>query len=835
MKKLFKGISIASILALTAVSAASCGNAKADVLDENIDTQLNATSFGNATTANSIDNGNIFHAWDWSMTTIQANLDSIKAAGFTTIQTSPMQPQKDYWAGNTSKEAWWKLYQPLGFSIATKNNALGTKTQLKSMVSAAHNKGLKVIVDVVANHLAGSYDHFDASIREYEPEIYGSNGYLSGGAKLHSETYNGASNSWCTTNGNIGLPDLNTHDSHVQQRVLSLCKEYIDCGVDGFRFDAAKHIETDNGSEPYGASQFWPTVINGTTAYAKSKGKATPYYYGEILDTCGDNRSYSWYTKYMDVIDNKTGNDLRKGYNSGYPTAQSAYYTTNMPGDKVVVWAESHDTYANDSKESTYVSTYNINKTYAIMGSRNGAEALYFARPTDGAWDSCSTKLGDKGSTAYTWKQVEGVNKFRNYWGTASEYVANNGGFAQVVRYNSSESGMVLVSSGSNYSVSNVAVPSVMKNGTYKDYVTGTTFTVSNGKVSGTIDNQSGIAVLYKDGGTSNSGSNSGSNTPTVPSTMDKNTVYFLNTKNWSNVYVYAWKGEGGSGNQNSNWPGVKMSNTGTKINGCYLYSYTSTNFLGKWEKVIFTNNNGSQTSDLTVSLNQYDAAGNVTLYTPSGSNNGSNNGSNTTTDKNTIYFINTKKWSTVYVYAWKGNGGSGNQNSAWPGVKMTKTGTKVGGYDLYSYTSSNFLGTWTNVIFTNGSAQTKDITITTNCYNAAGTASTYTPTTTTNTNNTVNNNVIYFINTKGWSTVYCYAWKGNGGSGNQLSSWPGVKMTKTSKKVNGYYVWKLESTNILTNWEKVIFTNNSGSQTKDITITTNCYNAAGTASTYNG
>ena len=56
--------------------------------------------------------------------------------------------------------------------------------------------------------------------------------------------------------------------------------------------------------------------------------------------------------------------------------------------------------------------------------------------------------------------------------------------------------------------------------------------------------------------------------------------------------------------------------------------------------------------------------------------------------------------------------------------------------------------------------------------------------------------------------------------------------MTKTSKKVNGYYVWKLESTNILTNWEKVIFTNGSA-QTKDITITTNCYNAAGTASTY--
>jgi alpha-amylase len=242
------------------------------------------TTLPNATLANSIDNGNIFHAWDWSMSTIKANLDSIKAAGFTTIQTSPMQPQKDYWAGNTSKEAWWKLYQPHGFSIATKNNALGTKSELHSMVNAAHNKGLKVIVDVVANHLAGYYDHFDQGVKEYEHTIYGSNGNISGGAKLHTETYNGASDSWCTKNGNIGLPsDLNTHDSYVQKRVLSLCKKYIDCGVDGFRFDAAKPIETDNSSEAYGASAFWPSVVNGTTSYSQSKGKAKPYYHGEIL------------------------------------------------------------------------------------------------------------------------------------------------------------------------------------------------------------------------------------------------------------------------------------------------------------------------------------------------------------------------------------------------------------------------------------------------------------------------------------------------------------------------------------------------------------------------
>ena len=170
---------------------------------------------------------------------------------------------------------------------------------------------------------------------------------------------------------------------------------------------------------------------------------------------------------------------------------------------------------------------------------------------------------------------------------------------------------------------------------------------------------------------------------------------------------------------------------------------------------------------------------------------------------------------------------------SNWPGVKMTKTSEKVGSYYVWKLQSTNILTNWEKVIFTNGSAQTKDITITTNCYNGSGTASTYTPSGSSN-NNTQNNNVIYFINTKNWSKVYVYAWKGNGGSGNQLSNWPGVKMTKTSEKVGSYYVWKLQSTNILTNWEKVIFTNGSA-QTKDITITTNCYNGSGTASTYNG
>ena len=69
--------------------------------------------------------GPILHCWNWSLKNIEDRLPSIKAAGYTAIQTSPLQPQKDFYAGGYWKNEWWKLYQPLGFEIATYNNALG--------------------------------------------------------------------------------------------------------------------------------------------------------------------------------------------------------------------------------------------------------------------------------------------------------------------------------------------------------------------------------------------------------------------------------------------------------------------------------------------------------------------------------------------------------------------------------------------------------------------------------------------------------------------------------------------------------------------------------------
>ena len=243
----------------------------------------------NVPTTLNIQDGTILHAWNWSMNAIKENMAAIKEAGYTAVQTSPMQTQKDYYSSSSWKDQWWKLYQPFGFDIATSNNAIGTKDDLIAMCKEAEKYGIKVIVDVVANHLAGdNTSKFSPKVKDYEPEIYNQN-------LMHNIGYTNDSSIQSVVQGAIGeFPDLKTESSVVQQEVLQLLKDYIDCGVDGFRFDAAKHIETPDDSADI-ASDFWPTVINGIRDYADHE----LFIYGEILNTPGDNFSISNYTKYI--------------------------------------------------------------------------------------------------------------------------------------------------------------------------------------------------------------------------------------------------------------------------------------------------------------------------------------------------------------------------------------------------------------------------------------------------------------------------------------------------------------------------------------------------------
>ncbi|MGD9761555.1 MAG: alpha-amylase family glycosyl hydrolase, partial [Candidatus Izemoplasmatales bacterium] len=461
---------------------------------ESTTTELNATSteqlLAQEPTALSgyltseVQDGTILHAWNWSMSVIENHLEEIAIAGFSTIQISPMQPQKDFFGIATWGATWWKLYQPLAFSIATENHSLGNKADLESLTLAADEFGIKIIVDVVANHLAGGDNlTLNTNVSTYETEIYDQ------GLIRQDNGYASDTSIFTVTRGSLGgFPDLQTDNLVVQERVLSLLKEYVDAGVDGFRFDAAKHIETPEDGTL--ASNFWPFVINGVKTYAEGKGIDDLYFYGEILNTPGPNREFSDYTPYMSITANNLSDTIRQAIISkNVTTMVNASYISGVSASETVLWAESHDNYAGEPGTTTSTPNSYITKTYVIHASRKDATTLYFARPNS------NTFMGEVGSYLWQSQEVAEANRFHNYFVGAEEYLSGSNGFFLNERYDANRFGVVIVDLNGTKNMTDIPVYN-LPDGSYHDQISESTFVVENGEISGTVGN-SGVAIVY--------------------------------------------------------------------------------------------------------------------------------------------------------------------------------------------------------------------------------------------------------------------------------------------------------------------------------------------------
>lgn len=489
MKKIRSILSIMMVLAILCSSFTFMGTVSA--------ADVNTTE--TSATPDNVQDGLILHAFCWGYSQIEANLDAIAAAGYTAIQTSPVQQPKDMNASTDISGQWWKLYQPASLSIGD-NTWLGTKAELKSLCTAAETKGLKIICDVVTNHLGassqdGTYKFAD-EVQKYEPTIWNAtNGALSGNQYFH-QLFGATSDSsvQSITQGWLSAcPDLNTGNQYIQDSVCDLLKECIECGVDGFRFDAAKHIETPDDGEY--ASDYWPTVIG----YAKSLNPDI-FVYGEILNTTGAGRSYASYTdEGLSITDNMASAQIRAGI-TGHNASGATVGTYNVgSASNAVLWAESHDTYLGTSENTTNVSNEDIVKTWAIVASRKDATALFFPRT-----DSMSMG-GSAVDTTYKSVAVTEINKFHNECVGVSETLGSSGNFAYVVR---GQKGVVIVNTNGTTASASISGTG-LADGEYTDMITGNKFTVSNGTVSGKIGS-TGVAVVSK-----------GSTTPTVSSSQE--------------------------------------------------------------------------------------------------------------------------------------------------------------------------------------------------------------------------------------------------------------------------------------------------------------------------
>ena len=819
--------------------------------------------------ADNVQQGQILQCWNWSYNSIKNNMKKIAEQGFSAVQTSPVQAIKEDVSSKTMND-WWLLYQPTYFDFDSNGyNGLGTKAEFTAMCEEAHKYGVKVLVDAVLNHMADNGGNnispmVDSDLRN-DSDCW------------HDITKNSSYESrtditqYCMNK----LPDLNTANTKVQSKAIAFLEECIDCGADGFRFDGAKHIETpvDSGV----ASNYWPNVLNAVTSYASSTRGITPYYYGEILNevTGSNDRSVASkvlnsYESYMSVTVNTLSNDVCTKINGGNASgaARTDYYymdSVQASAKKAVLWNESHDTYADGTTSGR--STEVMNKTWAVVGTRYGANAMYFARP-----NSKSTKMGTADETGWANKEVKAVNQFKNYYADQSESLSSSG---SIVYNERGTDGVVLVNClGTSTSVNVTAKK--MASGTYVDQITGNTFTVSGGKISGQIGS-TGIAVVYNavpagpkayvtpdsksyttdtltitlkysnatsgqysidngsyttftNGQTITIGSGLAYDTVTTvkvkatdgSTTSDvvtytytktdpskKPTLYFDNSSyNWSSVYVYVYNSEGTA--ENAEWPGVKMQLDSTT--GYYYYVLPDEFVDGL---VIFTESSSSTTNRYPADMEPGLAIGGTSkLFSAN------HKWSDYTPPTPTTVPTTSASTSVTTVPTERILIGDADLS----GIISVRDATLIQTYLAkgVTFTDDQLSASDTNG---DGIVSVRDAT-NIQCYLAkesgsdnntgkykdeiATTPTTVPAKTAAPTTEPVSDKItVYFNNTSSWSTPYIHYWNNEGAT----TTWPGVKMTKVSGKIYKYDVPK-EMTGI-------IFNNGSGTKTENLTMPT--------------
>lgn len=163
-----------------------------------------------------------FHGGD--LQGIINRMDYLKDLGVSTIWINPVfQNQKEF-----IDTAGYHGYWPIDFEKVEEHQ--GDWAKLKEMVDLAHEKDMKVILDVPLNHVA--WDHPWRKDPEKHDWFHNMGDIVDWNDPYqveHGDMY--------------GLPDLAQGNPEVYDYLLNICKNVIDkTGVDGFRLDAVMHI-----------------------------------------------------------------------------------------------------------------------------------------------------------------------------------------------------------------------------------------------------------------------------------------------------------------------------------------------------------------------------------------------------------------------------------------------------------------------------------------------------------------------------------------------------------------------------------------------------------------
>ena len=194
---------------------------------------------------------------------VLSKLDYIKSLGVDAIWFSPLyvSPQKDY-----------------GYDIADYRAIqpeYGTMDDFKAVLNGAHERGLRVIMDLVVNHTSDQHKWFleskkgdDNPYHDYYYWRKGKNGrrpnnWMSTFAGPAWE-YDKDLDEYYLHLFAVEQPDLNMDNPKVREEVKDIMRFWLDMGVDGFREDVITFISKKEGLP---SSPYWIPVATGIENY----------------------------------------------------------------------------------------------------------------------------------------------------------------------------------------------------------------------------------------------------------------------------------------------------------------------------------------------------------------------------------------------------------------------------------------------------------------------------------------------------------------------------------------------------------------------------------------
>ena len=429
----------------------------------------------------------ILHVWSWNFPTIAENMKQIADAGFTMIQTSPVNACFSPEGGNIKildeKEGnWYHYYQPTDWTIG--NNIVGTEAEMKAMLDSADKYDIRVLVDVLPNHTAFDIDlvtdEFYAAVGGRD-KMFHTHG-LEGIVDYNDRTQ-------CTHQGVGGLPDVNTENPLFQKYYMQFVNKLVEMGVRGFRYDTAKHIgvhsdplDTEAGVKE---NDFWDVATGRKEVLGVSL--SIPYdslfVYGEVLQD--KNVPEEEYASYFGQTASSYGHVLREvlAKRSAKDIDLLDWYHRAAP-EYLTTWVESHDTYCN-ANESAGLTDAQIRTGWVFLTARQNDTPLFYSRPMNSTRENYfgDNLLGARGNDEFFHPEVVAVNKFRQSMEGQVEdvQIAEDG---EVIVVNRGDKGAAII----NFALepNDVALATALPDGEYKDQVYGTAFLVENGILKGT-------------------------------------------------------------------------------------------------------------------------------------------------------------------------------------------------------------------------------------------------------------------------------------------------------------------------------------------------------------